>query len=302
MSTGANGGCVHGGTIGTRDRQRPLWAYLADRFRHTDEAGWRAHIAEGRVRVDGTCLPAETLLRAGQVVAFSRPPWVEPEVPLGCAILYEDEALVVVAKPSGLPTLPGADFQDHTLLALVRRRHPEASPIHRLGRFTSGLVLFSRTAASCAALCALFRDHDLEKVYLALVTGRPDRDAFAVDVPIGPVYHGSLGTVHAASPEGKRSRSDVRVLRPGAEASLVEVAITTGRPHQIRIHMAACGHPLVGDPLYAPGGGPKPETRALPGDGGYLLHAHRLAFIHPWTGEALAFTCQPPAGLREGGA
>jgi 23S rRNA pseudouridine1911/1915/1917 synthase len=108
--------------------------------------------------------------------------------------------------------------------------------------------------------------------------------------------HPALGMVHAAHPGGKPSLSRVRVLERRGEESLVEVTIETGRPHQIRIHMAACGHPLVGDPLYAPGGGFLGD--ALPGDVGYHLHALRLALPHPRTGAPLEVTCPPPALLR----
>lgn len=293
-----NRGCTYTETVGPKEAGRGLSQHLAGRYTHSSGAQWDDRIREGLVQVDGASALTGDVLRKGQVVTWERPPWIEPEAPLGCAVLFEDEDLVVVAKPSGLPTLPGGDFQDHTLLALVRRRHPEASPIHRLGRFTSGLVLFSRTAASCNALCAVFREREVEKVYRALLSGEPAENAFTVEAPIGPVPHAWLGTVHAASPKGRTAQSDVRILERRGDSSLAEVTIHSGRPHQIRIHAAACGHPLVGDPLYAAGGLPILDTRALPGDGGYHLHAWRLAFEHPRTGVRLDITCQPPEPLR----
>lgn len=293
-----NRGCTYTETVGPRSAGRELSRYLAATYTHTGLEAWEARILQGRVRLDGGPALPEALLRPGQVLTWERPPWEEPPVPLACAVLYEDDDLLVVAKPSGLPTLPGGDFQDHTLLALVRRRHPEASPIHRLGRFTSGLVLFSRTPASRDALYATFRERSVEKVYRALLAGTPAEDAFTVTTPIGPVPHARLGTVHAASPEGRPARSDFRIVAPRGDACLAEVTIHTGRPHQIRIHAAACGHPLVGDPLYAAGGLPMPGTRALPGDGGYLLHAWRLAFEHPFTGVRVDIVCPPPPPLR----
>ncbi len=293
-----NQGYTYTETVGPKEAGRALLQHLAGRYTHSSESQWRDRIRAGLVRVEGVRALADDLLRPGQVVTWERPPWEEPEAPLGCAVLFEDDDLVVVAKPSGLPTLPGGDFQDHTLLALVRRRHPEASPIHRLGRFTSGLVLFSRTPASCDALCEVFRERHVEKVYRALLSGEPREDAFTVDIPIGPMPHALLGTVHAASATGRTARSDVRILDRRGASSLAEVTIHSGRPHQIRIHAAACGHPLVGDPLYAAGGLPIVDTHALPGDGGYALHAWRLAFAHPRTGERLDLTCQPPPLLR----
>ena len=291
-----NSGCTYREVIGGDQVGQSLANYLAARYTHTDFEAWCARITEGRVRLDGAAAHPGTTLVRGQVLTWARPPWVEPEAPLGCAVLFEDDTLVAVAKPSGLPTLPGGAFQDHTLLALVRRRHPEASPIHRLGRFTSGLVLFARTLQARDQLYGIFRDREVDKVYRALVSGVPATPAFAVEVPIGPVPHEGLGTIHAASATGRRAHSEVTVLARRGEDALVDVRITTGRPHQIRIHMAACGHPLVGDPLYGTGG--QPVTAALPGDGGYLLHAHRLTFRHPVTGETLQLVCQPPEALR----
>jgi len=204
-----------------------------------------------------------------------------------------------VAKPSGLPTLPGGGaFLDHTLLALVRRRHPEASPMHRLGRGTSGIVLFAPSAGARKPLQAAFQGEGTRKVYRTLCSGRPEAPAFAITAPIGEVPYAPLGLLHAARAGGRPSESRVTVLEYREGASLVEVEILTGRPHQIRIHLAFAGHPLVGDPLYGTGGVPLPGTSALPGDPGYLLHAHQLELAHPRTGEWISLCCQPPPALR----
>jgi len=191
------------------------------------------------------------------------------------------------------------------LLAVVRRRAPEAVPMHRLGRDTSGVVLFARTASAREAVAALFRGRGVRKLYRALCSGHPERDLFTVDAPIGEVPYAPTGTIHAAAADGKAARSHVRVVerRGGAEpASLVEVEIETGRPHQIRIHLAFAGHSLVGDPLYGPGGLPFPGGTAVPGDPGYLLHAMRLELAHPRTGAPVVIECAPPPVLRPGTA
>jgi 23S rRNA pseudouridine1911/1915/1917 synthase len=178
--------------------------------------------------------------------------------------------------------------------------------MHRLGRDTSGLVLFARTAAAASLVQAAFRARQVGKVYRALCAGHPAADRFTIDAPIGEVAHPLLGTVHAAAIDGRPSRSHVRVLerRGGSDApacALVEVVIETGRPHQIRIHLAFAGHPLVGDPLFGAGGLPIPGTRALPGDPGYLLHALRLELDHPVERRRLLLECPPPPALRYSG-
>jgi 23S rRNA pseudouridine1911/1915/1917 synthase len=228
---------------------------------------------------------------------WRRPPWEEPRVPLGFAILFRDEHLLAVAKPRGLPSVPAGGFLEHTLLHRVRRLHPEAVPMHRLGRGTSGLVLFARTQSARHAVAAEWRASRVEKEYRALVTGVPAASSFTVDVPIGPVPHPRLGRVHAASPDGKPAVSHVRLVAARDGQAVVSVSIPTGRPHQIRIHLAAAGHPLVGDPLYVAGGLPSPDP-ALPGEGGYRLHAHGLWLAHPATGERLRLECLPPPELR----
>lgn len=301
-----NRGHTYREQIDARGAGRAVLAHLGERFGRATPATWQARIEAGQVKLDDAPTTAGALLRAGQWLCWDRPPWTEPPVPLDTAVIYEDALLLAVAKPRGLPTMPaGGLYLEHTLLAVVRRRAPEASPMHRLGRDTSGLVLFARTAAAAGIVQAAFRARQVGKVYRALCTGHPVVDTFTVDAPIGEVAHPLLGTVHAASPAGRPSKSHVRVLerRGGGgvpPAALVEVTIETGRPHQIRIHLAHAGHPLVGDPLFGPGGLPLPGTRALPGDPGYLLHAGRLELDHPVSRARLVIECPPPPALRLG--
>lgn len=283
--------------IGASAAGERLLGYLVRRYRHSDEATWHARLAAGELSLDAEVARAGDILRPGQLLAWRRPPWEEPSAPLAWAVLHRDEHLLAVAKPRGLPTVPNGGFLTHTLLHRVRQASPEAVPLHRLGRGTSGLVLFALTPLARARVSADWRTSRVEKVYRALARGVPERPAFTVEAPIGPVPHPRLGSVHAANPSGKRAVSHVRLLEARDEASLLEVSIETGRPHQIRIHLAFAGHPLVGDPLYGPGGLPLPEP-ALPGDPGYRLHAHRLSLSHPATGEPLTLECMPPRELR----
>lgn len=252
----------------------------------------------GQVFVDGLRTQSSAVLKPGQQLAWRRPPWEEPDAPLVYAVLYEDGDLLAVAKPRGLPTMPGGGFLEHTLLALVRAKYSDAAPAHRLGRGSSGVVLFARSALARSAVSAAFRRNEATKIYRAVASGIPAMDRFSIEEPIGRVPHPRLGSVHAACPGGKRALSRVSVLERRADSSLLEVRIETGRPHQIRIHLAAAGFPLVGDPLYAAGGGFNGPVTALPGDGGYLLHAERLRLRHPATGSQFQVSCFPPPELR----
>jgi len=276
---------------------KTVLAYLCARYDHSSAEEWRSRIAKQLVRLDGKTAQPDTPLRPGQTLIWHRPPWREPDIPRGFAVAFRDSDLLAVIKPAGTPTLPGAGFLENTLLAQVRDREPEAVPMHRLGRWTSGLVLFARNGAARATLAESFRTRRIEKQYRCVAAGIPTRRRFQIDVPIGLVPYPPLGLLWAANPEGKPARTVVDARRVGRDAFLADVRIVTGRPHQIRIHLAAAGHPLVGDPLYAAGGRPREGSRALPGDPGYLLHATRLRLPHPRTGHELDLRSAPPFDL-----
>ncbi|GMA15868.1 RluA family pseudouridine synthase [Deinococcus metallilatus] len=293
-----NGGYTYREELGTRARGLTVLAYLTRHYPHSSEGDWLSRLERGEVSLDGLPAHGPEGLRPGQVLEWRRPPWQEEAVPLHYALIHQDPALLAVAKPSGLPTLPGGGFLNHTLLARVRADFPEARPLHRLGRGTSGLVLFARTHEAGAILARAWREQAVQKRYRALAVGLPSREDYVITTPIGPVPHPRLGSVFAASAPGKAASSHASVLERRAGQTLFAVDIHTGRPHQIRIHLAAIGHPLLGDPLYAPGGLPRADLPGLPGDGGYWLHAERLTFLHPLSGERLSLEAPPPAELR----
>ena len=293
-----NPGWAYTEQIGPDAAGQSVLDYLTSTRRHSSRAQWHERLHCGEVELDGATVDGAVILRAGQTLVWHRPPWDEPDVPLHFELLHEDDGLIAISKPSGLPTMPAGGFMTHTLLTLVRGRYPEAIPVHRLGRHTSGLVLFARSSSIAAALARAWRAHEVMKQYVALGSGVPEWDRMEIAAPIGPVPHPRIGSVYAASAAGKPSRSIAAVAERRIDSTLFDVEIVTGRPHQIRIHLAAAGHPLVGDPLYGAGGVPREDTSALPGDGGYQLHAARLAFRHPLTGRPIELCAAAPAPLR----
>ena len=285
-----------------------LLTFYAQRYRHSTLQDWQRRILAGQIKVNDQPATAEHQLQPGQQLTYHRPPWSEPEVPLNFAVPYDDGDVVVVAKPAGLPVLPGGGFLEHTLWWQLQQHGPEPPPvpIHRLGRGTSGLVLTARSPQARAELSQQFRDHQIGKYYRALVGRVEGRDRFSIDYPIGKVPHPIFGYVYAATSNGRFAHSDCQVLQRYADTTLLAVKIMTGRPHQIRIHLAAAGYPLMGDPLYksgglarslSPGEASSPMNIPVPGDCGYHLHAYALSFAAPHTGEHLQIVCPPPPAL-----
>ncbi len=278
-------------------------AFYTARYPHSTRAEWGERIARGVVLLDGRCVTGDTVLRAGQLLTYDREPWAEPETPTAFAVLYADDEILAVDKPVGLPVLPGCRRLENTLLALVRARFAgevPLSPLHRLGRGTSGIVLFARTKESLRELSTAFAERRVTKLYRARVRGVGLPREQEVDVPIGRVAYPPTGYLYAATAGGAPAKSVCRLVYEDRERSqsLVEIRIVTGRTQQIRIHTAAIGHPLVGDPLYVAGGGPAAlvagKRPPLPGDCGYHLHATRLAFRHPTSRQPVEIVAPPP--------
>ncbi|MBL8230384.1 MAG: RluA family pseudouridine synthase [Bryobacterales bacterium] len=292
-----NRGYAYTTIISGKHRGQRLLSHLASLYPHSTPEGWQEKLNNGEVTLNGVTATGSESVIVGQTLVWNRPPWIEPDAPRHFEVLFEDPHLLAVGKPGGLPTLPGGGFMENTLLRLVQQRTPSANPVHRLGRGTTGIVLFAKTPQAASNLFASWNTPRVQKTYRALAQNVAQEDAYEILTPIGLVPHPRIGSVWAADPGGKPSRSFARVVSRGAGNTTFEVSLHSGRPHQIRIHLASIGHPLVGDPLYGVTGRPLETLPGLPGDGGYLLHAHSLRFHHPITGEQIRIEATLPPGL-----
>jgi 23S rRNA pseudouridine1911/1915/1917 synthase len=251
----------------------------------------RRLIDEGLVTV-GNRLPgkAGVKLEGGEPVRVTIPPperaRPEPEA-MPLRIVYEDEDLLVVDKPAGLAVHPSPGHGSHTLVNAVLAHCPDLSGVggerrpgivHRLDKDTSGLIIVAKHDAAHLSLSRQLKERRVEKTYIALVEGRIEPPEGVIDAPIArdPRHRKRMSVVEG----GREARTRYRLLREVDGRSLLEVRPESGRTHQIRVHLAALGHPLFGDPVYGRAGTTAPVGRQF-------LHAQRLAFRHPRTGERL---------------
>lgn len=284
--------------------------FLARRLPQTTRSRARRLIDEGLVTVDGR-LPAKAglALEPGQRVRVTRPP-VEPSAltpePVPLRIVYEDDDLLAVDKPAGLTVHPAPGHQSGTLVHALLAHCPQLSEaggagrpgiVHRLDKDTSGLILVAKTDAAHLALARQLKERTVEKTYLALVEGRPDPPQGVIEAPIG--RHPRARQRMAVVERGREARTHYRALREIDGRTLLEVRPETGRTHQIRVHLAAIGHPVVGDAVYGRRGARPQGLRRQ------FLHAWRLAFTHPRTGARVTLEAPLPeeleSALRIGG-
>jgi 23S rRNA pseudouridine1911/1915/1917 synthase len=287
-----NDGWIYRDKIDRSGVGQTILQYYAQRYTHSSLKEWETRLTLGQIWLDGKPLQVNTPLQLGQLLEYHRPSWLEPHVPLNFATIYEDEDLLVIDKPSGLPVMPGGNFLQNTLLWQLQQQYSidPPIPVHRLGRGTSGLLLLGKSALAKSELSRQMRsNHIIKKIYLALVADNTIPDRLIIDNSIGKISHPILGYVYGATPTGKYAYSEVEVIQRNIDRAIVRVKIITGRPHQIRIHLAVAGYPLLGDPLYQIGGLPKID--AVPGDCGYWLHSHQLSFLHPRTNDRLHLEC-----------
>ena len=229
-------------------------------------------------------------------------PLPQPEPGVSVDVIHEDEQVVVVNKPAGLVVHPGAGTAEHTLVNGLLARFPELSGVgeperpgivHRLDKGPSGRLMVARTEPARAALVEQLASRSVERMYVALVWGHLESDHGVVDAPIGrDPRRPTRMTVRADGRDARTGYEVVRRLTSPVEASMLHCRLETGRTHQIRVHMAAIGHPIVGDDVY----GGRRESLPFPRP---ALHASVLGFDHPDTGERVRFETAPPTDLQD---
>lgn len=267
-------------------------------------AGW---IKSGAATLDGAVAPPRQLLRGGELVRLEAELETEVESApedIALAVVHEDEHLLVLDKPAGLVVHPGAGNPSGTLLNALLHHDPKlaelprAGIVHRLDKDTSGLMVVAKTLPTMTALVEKLSNHDVQRQYEAVVLGSMVAGG-TVDAPIGRSMGDRLRQAVRDDETGKHAVTHYRLRERFRAHSLLQCNLETGRTHQIRVHLTHIGHPLVGDPLY--GGGLKLPKRAAPelvaalrGFRRQALHAEKLAFEHPATGEQLSFDAPRP--------
>jgi 23S rRNA pseudouridine1911/1915/1917 synthase len=277
-----------------------LDAFLAQHGAARSRSAAQRLIEAGAVQVDGAVQPKNHRMAAGQIVE------VEADAGAGAdgepapefEVVYEDPDLMVVDKPAGLVTHPAPGHRGPTLAGELRGRaaggpDPErAGIVHRLDRDTSGLLVVAKTEEAHTALVKQLKARGVRREYLALVSGQPDSESGTIDAPLGrDRARRTVVSTRSDRPRSAVTRFEVIERLPAT--ALLRVRLETGRTHQIRAHLAAIGHPVCGDPQY----GGRACGRQI-GLTRQFLHAERLMFSHPRTGEIVDCESKPPVDLR----
>lgn len=291
-------------TADERDSGKRLDAFLHERLPEFSRSRLQSWIKEDRVQIEGKSVRASYIVRGCESVSVAPadlPPLKAQPEALPVSVLYEDVDVIVVDKPAGMVVHAGAGHTSGTLVNALLHHFGTLSSVsgdlrpgivHRLDRDTSGVLLVARTDSAHQALAAQFRDRTIEKTYLALVHGRMKQPQGRVATPIArdPVRRTRMSTKLSS---GRSALTEYRLLEELGRFSFLEVQIGTGRTHQIRVHLASIGHPIVGDRLY---GAPAavPDLAAL---SRFFLHAYRLRFTSPSSGERITVESLLPAEL-----
>jgi 23S rRNA pseudouridine955/2504/2580 synthase len=257
-------------------------------------------VRSGEVRVNSGRVGPDYRLKVGDRVRVppvrmseKKPPARPAEFP----IVFEDAALLVVDKPAGV-AVHGGSGVSYGVIESLRAARPEAKLLelaHRLDRDTSGLLIVAKKRSALIELHRMLRDGEIEKTYIAIVRGKPAGGAFEIDEPLHKYVTGAGERRVSVQEGGKRAVTRVKTMHAGAELSQLEVRLMTGRTHQIRVHLAHAGHPIVGDDKY----GDFDLNRALAKRGAkrLMLHAARLVFSHPLTNERMKLQAPLPAEI-----
>lgn len=285
---------------------------LAEMFPDYSRSRLAAWIKAGAITLDGAPVMPRHLLRGGEQVCLEAELQIEvdsaPE-DIALDIVYEDEYLLVLNKPAGLVVHPGAGNPAGTVLNALLHHDPKLAElprggiVHRLDKDTSGLMVVAKTLAAHTALVDMLSRHAVERQYEAVVLGALIAGG-TVDAPIGRHHSDRLRQAVRDEDDGKHAVTHYRLRERFRAHTLIQCNLETGRTHQIRVHMAHIGHPLVGDPLY--GGSLRLPKRAIPelvtalrGFRRQALHAERLSFEHPVTGQGLSFEVPRPHDMEE---
>ena len=296
---------MHMWSIGEEERGQRLDRYLAVKLGDISRTTVQQLIIDGLVSVNGRTSKPAYALRVGDEVRVPRKtskPFVgsaRPRSSLPLDVVYEDGDLLVVNKAAGMVVHPAPGHVDDTLVNALLAHYPDLQGaeglrpgiVHRLDKDTSGLILVAKNARTQAALIEEMKRHQVIKRYLALVEGVVSLDQGSIDAPIGrdPHHRQQMAITAAGSRE---ARTHFRVLRRFSRHTLLLLQLETGRTHQIRVHLKAIGHPVVGDPIYGSG-----NSHSHHGLQRQFLHASQLIFTHPSTGEKLELEAPLPADL-----
>lgn len=284
--------------------------YLATRFTYRSRTQWGRLVRAGRLTVNGRAVRPARRLREGDLVEYVPLARAEPPIDPTYQVLHADAWLVAVAKSGNLPMHPSGRYFHHTLLHLLLAEEPQWRRlliVHRLDRETSGVVVFARTREAAAHLARQFRAREALKRYLALVEGRPERDRFTIELPLGRATESLVRKAVGVRPDGVPARTEVQVLHRGENWAWVEARPATGRLHQIRVHLRAAGLPILGDKLYGrderlflkfvAGRELTPAEAAALALPRQALHAYELRLRHPATEAALTLRAPLPPDL-----
>lgn len=282
--------------------------YVASLLENVSRTSVQHMIVDGEVLVNGSTSKPGYLLRVGDVVCLIQTTpkstvHAKPRM-LPLDIIYEDEDLLVVNKAAGMVVHPASGHVDDTLVNAVLAHYPDLQYVegsrpgivHRLDRDTSGLIIVAKNARTQAALIEQMRRHEIVKRYLALVEGLVSSDNGSIDAPIGrdPRHRQRMAVMATGSRE---ARTHFRVLERFQRHTLLLLQLETGRTHQIRVHLKAIGHPVVGDPVYG-SGNTRDNPTGAPSLKRQFLHAFQLTFTHPTTGEILELEAPLPEDLK----